>query len=44
MKKILALLLTLCMLAALVACGAEPATTVPTAANPFALSPVVSKV
>ena len=30
MKKILALLLTLCMLAALVACGAEPATTVPT--------------
>ena len=30
MKKILALLLTLCMLAALVACGVEPATTVPT--------------
>jgi len=30
MKKILALLLTLCMLAALVACGAEPATTAPT--------------
>ena len=30
MKKILALLLTLCMLAALAACGTEPAVTEPT--------------